>query len=178
MMSEDGKEHELVAAEAPNEPYRSPDDFDIIAEEFTRQYGVKADFSQAQVDKIGIMLGFILLILVQISLTNDLINKPFNSDLGLVLFDIGFLLIGLSAIIGMAHYFVKEYPIGYNVVKLLNHFKSADEINYKTKIAGAIYNAQLELDNICKKRALSMKVMMIIFSIGVLLVVTPRMMGW
>jgi hypothetical protein len=166
------------AAPKVNEPYRDPDDFKLISEEISRQYDVIMGNAQAQIDKIGILLGFILLIIVQVSLTNDLTDHPFNTDSGKVLFNVGLFMLAVAAFISMIQFFVRKYPVGVKISKLLDSFEKCEDVNYSVMISSKMNKSINELMIICTRRASYIKVILICFAMGVLLIVIPRIANW
>jgi hypothetical protein len=169
-------------SESENENDLDSDEFKekfyLIHNEIQRQNEVIDRSNDIQTEKIGILLGFVFLILIQVSLTNDLADHPFSSNGALFIFYLGYLLIGISAIIGMTTYFVKTYDIGAPTEGMISDLRNGVKYNYKSFIFGKIrvtFNEQIEVN---KRGALYLKAMISYFSIGVLLIVLPRMLNW
>lgn len=157
---------------------RNPDDLDLIYKEAARQYDVLNDSVNAQSDKIGVLLGFIFLIIVQVSLTNDLIDNPFHYQIALYIFYLGYLLLLIAAFIGICLFFVRDYPVGHGIVPLMDWFNLKADVNYYQKINDKIVESLGKLISINNERAYYIKSMIIFFSIGVFLVVIPRILSW
>ena len=114
--------------------------FDLITHEMERQYDKTWDSNNTLQEKAGILLGFIILVFVQIGLT-DIFTSINLSLWGLHILIIGIISLSVSFVIGVILFDVRQHPIGPELSDLLENYRNDNEINYQHQIYGRIYDS-------------------------------------
>jgi hypothetical protein len=121
--------------------------------------------------KIGIMLGFAIVVLAQIALVGGITDLGFPNKVAWYVFYVGFLLIAISAAIGTHSYFLRRYIIGSEISELLDHYEKNEPMNYRYSISGNTYKGLIRAREIGERKAFSLKIMFIYFSMGIVLLI-------
>lgn len=155
------------------------DNIKAIGNEIIRQYDLMIKIQDSHDAKVGIILGFIILILVQIFLNIKSITLCFNdlfSSITLICSIIGFVLILYSGIAGLIAFFNKVYGAGPNADDLIKEFELNKGKDFEKIIYGTINKAYKQNILISKKKSLYIKQMMVCFFIGFMLIIIPNIL--
>ena len=113
-----------------NKDTERKDQFDYIAAEIRRQHDIVTKIDDSLDTKIGIILGFIFLVLSQIAFRPELLglaarNFPlflvFSCSLVIIFIALGMGIKGLS--------FVRDYDIGPRIADIIDEYKAGQNLN-------------------------------------------------
>ena len=118
--TEEDEKHRIEKIErsykpGPHEdPKKREQDFERLSEELQRQFELRWQADVVVDTKTGIILGFIMLILVQIALSVGLIGAITSRSVNFitVIFSVGYALIFCSFVVGMMSFWIGEYYVG------------------------------------------------------------------
>lgn len=149
-------------------------DFKLISDELKRQFDILLRFDDSHDTKSGIILGFIMIVIIQISLTTEYTNLVLTKPIALVFFFFGFAVIFCSFLLGVYGFNLRSYNLGPIIKNLENQWKVKKEKNYTKNIFGAIWKAHESNKPIVDKKAKYVKRMLLTFSIGLVFIVLSK----
>ena len=126
--------------------------------------------------KIGIMLGFILVVLAQITISKGFIDLVFSEFLSQITFCLGFLILLYGGYCGLSAYDVKKYSLGPDLTGLIEQFKEGKVRDYSKAISKETYNALTRNARTTQKKVGYMKTMFEAFFIGLILIILSRVL--
>ncbi|MHB1348170.1 MAG: hypothetical protein ACYCXK_11845 [Candidatus Humimicrobiaceae bacterium] len=150
-----------------------------IGDEVIRQFDLLLKIQDSHDAKIGIILGFIILILVQIFLRIGSMKLCFNSlyqSINSIFNIIGFILILYSGIAGLIAYFSRSYNIGPNIDDLIREYEKKSVKDFEKIIYGTINKSYKNNLLVSKRKSSFMNQMMIFFYIGFILIIIPNIL--
>jgi hypothetical protein len=148
--------------------------FSLIAHEIERQYDTTSDSNHIITEKVGILLGFIILIFVQIGLT-DVFTSVQLSIVGLHILYFGIISLSIAFIIGVYLFVVRKYPLGPDSSELIKCYRNGEDINFQQKITRGISDSLEELNKFNTKSAYWFKIMFWLAITGVVLAILSRL---
>jgi len=149
-------------------------DFKLIVDELKRQYDIALRFDDSHDMKSGVILGFIMVVIVQISLTTEYTNLVLTKPLASLFFTIGFGAIFCSFILGVIGFNLKSYKIGPKIKNLNDQWKAKKEKDYTKNIFGTTWKAHAKNKQIIERKAGFVKAMLIVFSVGLIFIVASK----
>lgn len=154
---------------------KNDNDFKLIYNELKRQYDTLLKFDDSHDLKAGVFLGFIVVIIAQITLSNDYINTVTKSLVSLIPFLIGFISIFLSFIFGLRAIYIREYAIGPNIPILYNQwYEGKQGKKFNRAIFSDIYQSY-KRNNIAKEEKITLiRKMFLTFAFGIVFIILSR----
>ena len=116
-------------------------DFKLISDELKRQFDLLMRVDDSHNIKSGILLGFIMVIIVQITLTTEYTNIVTTNPIAFASFIIGFSAIIFSFCSGIVAVYPRPYQFGDRIPKLTQQWKENTEKNYAGNIFGMMLKA-------------------------------------
>ena len=153
------------------------DNFREISEEIKRQYELILSTDTALDTKTGIILGFVILIIVQIITAQSFIASMTKNGISMLLFSFGFSSILLSGFLGFRAYLVRPYEYGPEIPDLITQYRKGEKRDYTQVISGAIYKATRYNFTISEKKATFIKEMFILLIIGLGIMIPAGLIG-
>jgi hypothetical protein len=153
-------------------------DFRLIFDELKRQFDLLMRVDDSHNVKAGLILGFIMLIIVQITLTTEYTNLVAAKPIALILFAIGFVAIICSFAFGIAAVYPKTYKFGYKVAQLTRDWKDNKQKDYAKNIFGKMFLDYNKDKQIIQRRAKFIQRMLWVFSFGLVFIILSRITPW
>jgi hypothetical protein len=153
-------------------------DFKLISDELKRQFDLEIRVDDSHNVKSGIILGFIMLTIVQITLTTEYTSLVIAKPIAFVFFLIGFLAIIFSFALGIVAVYPKKYEFGYKMSKLIQAWKDNKEKDYAKNIFGMMFRAYNKDRKIIQNRAELIQLMLGVFSSGLVFIILSRITPW
>ncbi len=150
------------------------DTFKPIIDEIKRQYDLQMRIDNSHDTKIGIMLGFILIVLAQITLSEAFLNEIIKNQISLIIFTIGLLSILYAGYSGIRAYFIRKYNVGPRIYDLVEQYRKGEKRDYNKVISRKIYDAFIENTSISQNKANRIKKMFVSFFIGFVLIIISK----
>jgi hypothetical protein len=154
------------------------DDFKLISDELKRQFDLMIRVDDSHNVKLSIILGFIMVVIVQITLTTSYTNIMTFAPFAFVLFVVGFLAIICSFCLGIVAVYPRAYGFGPRVPKLIEQWKNKEEKEYAESIFGMIWKAYKKDWQIIQDKAEFIQLMLVIFSFGLVFIILSRIAPW
>ena len=167
-------EAKLKEADGP----KRENDFRLISDELKRQFELLIQGDDSFTIKAGIVLGFVMVIIVQITLTTGYTDSIMAKPTALILFVIGFLAIICAFALGIFAIYPKDFGYGPKVPKLAQQWLNQKEKKYDEKIFGMVLKAYNKDKRIIHDKAQFVKGMLWIFSIGLIFIILSRIAPW
>jgi len=145
--------------------------FNHIADEIKRQYDVVLRLDDSLDTKTGIILGFIFLVIVQITLNVDFIHLVEKGVLHFTIFAVGLSFIVYSVYSGIRAYFIREYGLGPEILDLIAQYENGEKREFVKVISREISDSLSSNMDILQKKAKYAKRMIPTFFIGVLSII-------
>jgi len=149
-------------------------DFGIISDEIKRQYESQMKVDDSHDTKIGISLGFIILVLAQITLSNEFTDLILSRQSSMIIFSIGILTLLYSGYSGIRAYFIRKYHLGPRISDLIDQYKNGEERDYDKVVSRGIYDAFIENSIISQNKAKYIKKMFISFFVGFIFIIISK----
>jgi len=148
--------------------------FKPIIDEIKRQYDLQMRIDNSHDTKIGIMLGFILIVLAQITLSEAFLNEVTKNQISLIIFTVGLLSILYATYYGIRAYFIEKYNIGPKIFDLVEQYRKGEKRDYNKVISRKIYDAFVENTSISQNKTNRIKKMFVSFFIGFVLITVSK----
>lgn len=149
-------------------------DFNVFSNEIKRQYDLLINFDDSRDTKVSIMLGFIMLILIQITLSKEFFDIIIQNKIPFYIFISGLMIILLAGVFGIIEYFVREYGCGPEIDDLINQYRWGVDRDFEKVISREIHECFNENRRISQDKVKYMKWMFIAFIIGLILIMISR----
>lgn len=149
-------------------------DFDVISDEIKRQYELGMKIDDSHDTKIGIILGFTIMVLAQIILNKDFIEFILLNKYSSIMFFIGISIMCFSAYSGIRAYFLRKYAVGAEISDLIKQYRNGEVRDYKKVITREIYDSHTHNSKNSQNKAQYIKNMFISFFIGFLVILLSR----
>jgi hypothetical protein len=153
-------------------------DFKLISDELKRQFDLKMRVDDSHNVKLSIILGFIMVIIVQITLTTQYINLVTAKPVATVFFGFGFLAIICAFCIGIIAINPADFGFGPNIPKLNKQWKNKKEKDYTKNIFAIIWEDFTDAKKIVQSRGEFIQLMLAIFSFGLVFIILSRIVPW
>jgi len=127
--------------------------------------------------KIGIMLGFILIVLAQITLSETFLNEIIKNQISLIIFTVGLLSILCATYFGIRAYFIRKYNVGPKIFDLVEQYRKGEKRDYNKVISRKIYDAFVENTSISQNKANRIKKMFVSFFVGFVLITVSKIIS-
>ncbi|HXY88472.1 MAG TPA: hypothetical protein VEG44_08530 [Candidatus Acidoferrales bacterium] len=160
------------------EDTKRENDLQLISDELKRQFDLLMRVDDSHNVKSGIILGFIMVIIIQITLTTEFLNAVTTKPVAFAIFIIGFLAMISSFCLGIKAVYPKTYKFGYKILKLARFWKDKKEKDYTKNIFGMMLKAYNEDTKIIQSRARFIQSMLWAFSIGLVFIILSRISPW
>ncbi len=149
--------------------------FHVISDEIKRQYDLQIKIDDSHDTKIGIMLGFILVVLAQITLSKEFTDIIVKNNVSLLVFIIGIFGVLYSGYAGIRAYFIRKYNLGPKISELIEQYKNGEKRDYEKVISRKIYDAFVENSIITQNKAKYIKKMFVSFFIGFMIIILSKL---
>jgi hypothetical protein len=153
---------------------KSNKSFNIISDEIKRQYELQMKVDDSHDTKIGIALGFILVVLAQITLSNQFTDLILNNKASMVVFSLGIFGLLYSGYAGIRAYFIRKYHLGPRVSDLIEQYRNGEKRDYDKVIARNIHDAFIENSIISQNKAKYIKKMFILFFVSFIFIIISK----
>lgn len=145
--------------------------FKVISNEIKRQFELQMKIDDSHDTKIGIMLGFIIIVLAQIVLNNPFLNSILLDKYSLIFFSLGIICIIYAGYSGIRAYFIRKYNIGPKISELVKQYKNGENRDYNKVISRKIYDAFVDNSTTTQNKSKYIKKMFISFFVGFVFIV-------
>ena len=152
-------------------------EFKPIIDEIKRQYDLQMKMDDSHDTKIGIMLGFILIVLAQITLSETFLNEIIKNQISLIIFTVGLLSILCATYFGIRAYFIRKYNVGPKIFDLVEQYRKGEKRDYNKVISRKIYDAFVENTSISQNKANRIKKMFVSFFVGFVLITVSKIIS-
>jgi hypothetical protein len=149
-------------------------DFKLISDELKRQFDILLRFDDSHDTKSGIIIGFIMLVIIQISLTMDYTNKVIAKPIASAFFLVGFATIFYSFLVGVYGFNLRTYEVGPKIKNLNRQWRAKKEKDYTKNIFGTIWKTYESNKQIIERKAKFVKCMLWLFSGGLIFIVLSK----
>lgn len=160
------------------EKMKSDEDLSKICDEIRRQFDYVWRGSDSNSSKAGILLGFVVVILIQVALSrlfSDLI--PQASPILLIL-AAGYLSVLASGFFCVSAFKFKKYHVGPEIDDLVKLYRKGEKANYEQRICRRIQDSMKENRELSKAIASDLKAAMYFLMAGMLLIVLSAIAYW
>jgi len=150
-------------------------DFKLIYDELKRQYDILLRFDDLHDLTTGVILGFIIVVKVQITLSNGYINTVVRNSTSFLLFFIGFVLIFPSFVFGIRAIFLRDCSLGPKIPILYKQWYYGEQgEKFNRAVFSDIYKAYKE-----NKSAKRIKITLVLwmfgtFAFGIIFIILSR----
>jgi uncharacterized membrane protein (DUF485 family) len=164
----------------PNETEdtKRENDFRLISDELKRQFELVMRVDDSHNVKLSILLGFVMVVLVQLTLTIPLSNIATATPFVSISFLIGFLAIICSFCLGAIAIYPRTYNYGPRIFNLVEQWENKDEKNYTHDIFGTIWDSHAKNSEITENRADFIQLMLWLFLFGLVFIISSRIAPW
>jgi hypothetical protein len=153
-------------------------DFTLISDELKRQFDLKMRVDDSHNVKLSIILGFIMVIIVQITLTTEYTTLVTAKPVMTIFFALGFLAIICAFCIGIIAINPANFGFGPNILKLTEQWKNNKEKDYAKSIFGIIWQDFKDAKQITENKVEFIQLMLAIFSFGLTFIILSRITPW
>jgi ABC-type transport system involved in multi-copper enzyme maturation permease subunit len=160
------------------EDSKRENDFKLISDELKRHFDLLMRVDDSHNVKAGIILGFIMLIIVQITLSTEYTNLLSAKPIAFIIFAIGFVAILFSFAFGIAAVYPQTYKFGYKVAQLTQEWKDNKQKDYAKNIFGKMFIDYNNDKRIIQRRAELIRLMLALFSFGLVFIILSRIAPW
>ena len=153
--------------------------FSYIALEIKRQFDLEMDFDNASDTKIGIFLGFIVIVLTGLALNVDMTSMRKEGAVSFILFFTGIQFILISGWKAEKAFGPREYPVGHKLDHIFSKYKN-DKNMQKKPVLCEIYitskmaEASEEIELLMKEKKRLIKSMQNFFFYGIVLILISQ----
>jgi hypothetical protein len=148
--------------------------FDPIQKEILRQYEQGIRTSESLDSKIGIMLGFIFVIIGIISsISNPISLNQSIPPQGIILIA-GMALLLIAAFLGFWAYYMRRFQGGADPDELIEMYRMQPDRDFEMIIARKIDESRIHNRDLNREKAKLTKIMFIIFFLALLMIVISR----
>jgi len=153
--------------------------FQPVANEIERQFDLEMEFDSSSDTKIGIFLGFIVIVIVQLAFATDLDGIGDQGAVSFILFFTGLQWIAISGWKALVAYGPRKYPVGHDLGNLIRHYSQTremrnDAIYSQMYISSKIEEAGLLVQVMMEEKKRLMKSMQNYFFFGVIVVLLSQ----
>lgn len=153
-----------------------------MAKEIERQFNLEMDFDESSDTKIGIFLGFIVVVIVQLALATDLDGVQDQGAASFILFFTGLQWIAISGWKALVAYGPRKYPIGHDLGNLIMHYSQtgemrSDAIYSQMYISSKIEEAGVLVQRMMERKKRLMKSMQNYFFFGVIVILLSQVIS-
>lgn len=148
--------------------------FEAIRQEILRQYEQGIRTSESLDSKIGIMLGFIFLIIGIISSIANPISLNQSIPPHVVILIAGMALLLIAAFLGFWAYYMRRFQGGADPDELIETYRTQPNRDFEMIIARKIDDSRIHNLDVNRKKARLTKAMFIIFFLALLMIVISR----
>ena len=144
--------------------------FRIFSDEIKRQYDLQFKVGESHDSKLGILLGFIIVIITQIIFYKDFTNLIVSSKIFLY----GFSVIYFSGVLGAVTYITRRFPGGPEILGLLKQYERGEKRDFDKVISRKIFDSDQEISEINKIKSMIINIMIFCFFLGILFIMISR----
>ena len=149
-------------------------DFKLISDELKRQFDLKIRVDDSHNIKLSIILGFIMIVIGQITLTTGYTNLVTAKPVSFIFFAIGFLAIICAFFIGIIAVNPTDFGFGPKIPNLIRQWQNKKEKDYTKNIFGIIWQDYEDATQIIQDRAEYIQLMLGLFSSGLVFIILSR----
>ncbi len=160
------------------EQTKRKNDFKLISDELKRQFDLKIRVDDSHNIKLSIILGFIMVILVEITLTTEYTNLVVAKPTTTIFFAVGFLAIICAFCIGMIAINPVKWGFGPNILKLTEQWNAKKKKDYARKIFSIVWQDYKDAKQIVQNKAEFIQLMLVLFSFGLIFIILSRIVPW
>jgi hypothetical protein len=153
-------------------------DLKLISDELKRQFDLKMRVDDSHNVKLSIILGFIMVIIVQITLTAEYATLVTAKPVTTVFFGLGFLSILCAFCIGIIAINPTNFGFGPNVLRLTEQWENKKEKDYTKNIFAIIWQDYKDAKQIVQNRGEFIQLMLALFSFGLVFIILSRIVPW
>lgn len=140
-----------------------------ISDEIKRQYHVIIKVDESHDIKIGVFLGFAILVYLELVIRGDISSLFLRTNLSSSFFIMGSIVVFISILFAFKGYFTRKYFLGPDINELMKLYRDGyNEI--EQKIDRTIYEANEKNADIGKQKAGCIKIMISLFVLGFVLI--------
>jgi hypothetical protein len=149
-------------------------DFEDIRTEIRRQYDLLVQKDESTDTKTGIMLGFIVIVITQLSLNGDFLTSIQESWISKFSFAVGLGFILYAGYAGFTAFFQRKFYRGVAIARLLAQYRDGRIMDYTAAINSALFQAYQKNLLIAESKRKYISRMMLCFLIGSVSIVLTR----
>jgi len=154
---------------------KDDDDFKLVYDELKRQYDILLRFDDAHDLKTGVILGFIVVIIVQITLSNGYVNLVTRNSISFLLFLAGCILLSISFASGALAIYLRDYSVGPKIPILYKKWHNREQgEKFNRAMFSRIYKAYKENKNINQKKNTLFQLMFGTFTFAIIFIALSR----
>jgi len=149
--------------------------FAPIASEIRRQFDLEMDFDQSSDTKIGIFLGFIVLVIAQVAFNTNLSSANDWGWLQFILYFTGMQWIIISGWKALRAYGPRKYPIGHKLDSLIEYYSQTEKMKTspvysEMYISSKIEQASVQVQEIMEEKKRLIHSMQSYFFFGIVII--------
>jgi hypothetical protein len=157
---------------------RRENDFRIISEELKRRFGLLMQVDDSHITKSGIILGFIMVIIVQITLTTEYTSVVMAKPVSSILFIIAFAAMLCSFCLGIVAVYPKQYDYGIDMERMKEQMENGTKKNYAKSVFDMAFTAYFNDKKIIENKSKFIRYMLWAFSFGLIFILLSRIVPW
>lgn len=150
-----------------------------VASEIERQFDLEMQFDSSSDTKIGIFLGFIVIVIVQLAFATDLDGIEEQGAASFILFFTGLQWIAISGWKALVAYGPRKYPIGHDLGNLIRYYSQTremrnDAVYSQMYVSSKIEEAGVLAQKMMEEKKRLMKSMQNYFFFGVIIILLSQ----
>jgi hypothetical protein len=157
---------------------RRENDFKLISDELKHRFDLLMQVDDSHITKSGIILGFIMVIIVQITLTTEYTSVVMAKPISSILFVLAFVAMLGSFALGIMAVNPKQYDYGIDIERMKGQWEKGKKKNYAKSIFDMSFTAYCNDKKIIEKKSKFIRYMLWAFSSGLLFILLSRIVPW
>jgi hypothetical protein len=156
----------------------SSTDFKLIFDELKRRFDLLMQVDDSHITKSGIILGFIMVIIVQITLTTEYTSVVMAKPVSSILFIIAFLAMLIAFGLGFVAVYPKLYDYGIEMENMKEQMEKGAKKNYAKSIFDMAFTAYFNDKKIIENKSKFIRGMLWAFLAGLVFILLSRIIPW
>lgn len=157
---------------------RRESDFKLISDELKRRFDLLMQVDDSHITKSGIILGFIMVIIVQITLTTEYTSVVMAKPVSSILFLIAFVAMLCAFGLGMVAVYPKQYAYGVDMERMKGQWEKSIKKDYAKSIFDMAFTAYFDDKKIIENKSKFIRAMLWAFSFGLVFILLSRIVPW
>lgn len=153
-------------------------DFKLISDELKHRFDLLMQVDDSHITKSGIILGFIMVIIVQITLTSEYISVVIAKPVSETFFILAFAALLISFALGIMAVYPKLYDYGIDIEQMKEQWEKGTKKNYAKSIFDMAFTAYSNDKKIIGNKSRFIRGMLWAFSSGLVFILLSRIVPW